>query len=65
MGHAEAHYILSLLYENGQDVEKDEKKEIYHLEEAAMRCVPLVRIHLSRHELKKFRDDIVENGLER
>ena len=54
-GNTEAHYELSLLYENGQGVEKDEKKEIYHLEDAAISCVPLGRIYLSRHELKKFK----------
>ena len=36
LGDAHAHYCLSAMYLNGDGVEKDEKKEIYHLEEAAI-----------------------------
>jgi tetratricopeptide (TPR) repeat protein len=36
LGDAGAHYSLSLRYREGEGVEKDEKKEIYHLEEAAI-----------------------------
>ena len=35
LGNAAAHYGLSILYEEGVGVEKDEKKELHHLEEAA------------------------------
>ena len=31
-----AHFNLSLMYRLGQGVEKDEKKKVYHLEEAAI-----------------------------
>eukprot|EP00984_Skeletonema_dohrnii_P008158 scaffold2992_cov83-Skeletonema_dohrnii-CCMP3373.AAC.7 len=35
LGNAEAHYQLFILYQRGEGVEKDERKKIYHLEEAA------------------------------
>ena len=36
LGDAEAHYQLALMFYHGIGVEKDEGKEIYHLEEAAI-----------------------------
>ncbi len=36
LGDAEARFSLSIMYQNGDGVEKDLKKEIYHLEEAAI-----------------------------
>ena len=36
LGEMSAHYNLSLLYQLGKGVEKDPKKELYHLEEAAI-----------------------------
>ena len=36
LGHIDAHYNLSMLYHNGHGVEKDMKKQLYHLEEAAI-----------------------------
>jgi TPR repeat protein len=36
LGEAEAHYYLSVLYYNGYGVEKDMKKAINHMEEAAI-----------------------------
>jgi tetratricopeptide (TPR) repeat protein len=36
LGDAEAHYVLSCLYAQGQGVEKDLEKEMYHSEEAAI-----------------------------
>jgi len=36
LGDVDAHYRLSLLYRDGEGVENDEKKELYHLEEAAI-----------------------------
>eukprot|EP00984_Skeletonema_dohrnii_P034003 scaffold32537_cov114-Skeletonema_dohrnii-CCMP3373.AAC.1 len=35
LGDVQAHYYLSALYEKGKGVDKDEKKEVYHLEQAA------------------------------
>ena len=37
LGNANAHCHLSYMYRDGEGVEKDEAKEIYHLEEAAIR----------------------------
>jgi hypothetical protein len=36
LGDADAHHNLSLMYHLGQCFEKDEKKKVYHLEEAAI-----------------------------
>jgi TPR repeat protein len=36
LGDAEAHHNLSCFYRKGQGFKKDEKKEMYHLEEAAI-----------------------------
>ena len=36
LGNMEAHYCLSRLYAFGEGVEKDEKKRVYHMEEAAI-----------------------------
>jgi TPR repeat protein len=36
LGDAKAHYSLSIMYDLGDGVEKDEKKQVYHLEEAAI-----------------------------
>jgi TPR repeat protein len=36
IGDMDAHYNLSLMYRKGNGVEKDKKKEIYHLEESAI-----------------------------
>jgi len=36
LGNAESHYQLSRLYREGEGVEKDKKKELHHLEEAAI-----------------------------
>ena len=49
-GDVGAHYNLSLLYSEGQGVEKDEKKEIFHLEEAAIAGHPTARNNLAFHE---------------
>ena len=45
-GDAEAHFQLSLLYQNGQGVEKDKKKELHHLTEAAIAGHPTARYNL-------------------
>ena len=57
LGDAEAHFRLSILYENGQGFEKDEEKGLYHLEEAAISGHPAARIGLSRYELERNRHD--------
>ena len=46
LGDVEAHYQLSCLYHNGEGVDKDEKKKVYHLEQAAIGGHPT-----SRHSL--------------
>ena len=50
LGDVEAHYQLSLSYFRGEGVEKDEKKEIYHLEEAAIRGHHNARYNLACYE---------------
>ncbi len=50
LGDIEAHYNLSLMYKKEEGVEKDEKKEIYHLEEAAIGGHPWARYNLGIHE---------------
>jgi tetratricopeptide (TPR) repeat protein len=46
LGDAYAHYYLSLLYKEGQGVEKDKEKYIYHSEEAAIGGNPMARHNL-------------------
>ena len=43
LGDANAHHNLSVMYYNGEGVEKDEKKQVYHLEEAAIAGHPRAR----------------------
>ena len=43
LGDAVAHCHLSIMYRKGQGVEKDETKEVYHLEEAAIQGHPDAR----------------------
>ena len=50
LGDVVAHYQLALMYWEGTGVEKDEKKEIYHLEEAAIGGHPLARYNLGAFE---------------
>ena len=50
LGDAEAHYDLSNMYQKGRGVEKDEKKKLYHLEEAAIRGHPNARYCLGFFE---------------
>ena len=57
MGDAESHLRLSLLYWRGRGVEKDEKKEIYHLEEAAIAGHPDARYMLASYEWESGRID--------
>ena len=57
LGDALAHYLLSLFYRDGQGVEKDEKKGLYYLEEAAIAGVPEARYNLAMLEGKNERYD--------
>ena len=47
LGDADAHFNLSVMYMKGEGVEKDEKKKIYHLEEAAIAGHPDARHNLA------------------
>jgi tetratricopeptide (TPR) repeat protein len=57
LGDAGAHYQLFIMYYKGQGVEKDEKKEIYHLEEAAIGGHPVARHNLGIVEVDNDRFD--------
>eukprot|EP00984_Skeletonema_dohrnii_P021744 scaffold10944_cov84-Skeletonema_dohrnii-CCMP3373.AAC.3 len=57
LGDATAHNNLTFMYRNGQGVEKDEKKEVYHLEEAAIAGHPRARCNLAFYEWKNSRFD--------
>jgi len=50
LGDAVAHHHLSIMYRKGQGVEKDEKKGLYHLEEAAIAGHPGARYNLALKE---------------
>ena len=56
-GDVEAHFNVSVLYQEGHGVEKDEKKGMYHLEEAAIAGHPAARLHLASYEGRKGRSD--------
>jgi len=55
LGNMEAHYNLSRLYADGQGVERDLKKKVYHLEEAAIGGHPYARYNLGNHEFRNGR----------
>ena len=57
LGDAEAHYFLSIMYRQGDGIEKDAKKEIHHLEEAAMKGNPWARHNLGCKEANNGRFD--------
>ena len=46
LGEIGAHYSLSIMYATGKGVEKDMKKELHHLEEAAIGGHPEARYNL-------------------
>jgi TPR repeat protein len=50
LGDANPHYGLSIMYRLGHGVEKDEKKRVYHLEEAAIGGHIKARHNLGCHE---------------
>ena len=53
----EAQYDLACMYHKGEGVEKDEKKESYHWEQAAIGGHPDARHNLGCEELKSGRFD--------
>ena len=55
LGDAEAHYILSIMYQLGLGVDKDAEKEIYHSEEAAIAGHPQARFNLGCEEANNGR----------
>jgi hypothetical protein len=57
MGHILAHYNLSVLYHEGAGIEKDEKKAVYHLEEAVIGGHPQARYNLGCVEVENGRGD--------
>ena len=57
LGDAMAHYSLSIMYSEGRGVEKDDKKTIYHLEEAAIRGHAEAHYNLAMKEGEKGRSD--------
>jgi TPR repeat protein len=57
LGDIKAHYSLSDMYAYAQGVDKDEKKEVYHLEEAAIGGDPVSRFYLGAKEYKNGRID--------
>eukprot|EP00985_Skeletonema_marinoi_P028929 scaffold26313_cov80-Skeletonema_marinoi.AAC.2 len=57
LGDTLAHHLLSLLYREGGDVEKDEEKEVYHTEEAAIAGHPAARYNLGCYEERNCRYD--------
>eukprot|EP00984_Skeletonema_dohrnii_P010163 scaffold3950_cov100-Skeletonema_dohrnii-CCMP3373.AAC.10 len=57
LGDATSHFKLAGCLYRGEGVEKDEKKELYHLEEAAIAGHPDARCTLACHEMQKGRFD--------
>jgi hypothetical protein len=57
LGNVEAHYNISISYGEGEGVEKDIKKKIYHLEVAALGGHPTARYNLANHEGRNGRED--------
>jgi TPR repeat protein len=55
LGDMDGHYSLSVMYREGEAVEKNEKKEVHHLEEAAIGGHPEARYNLGMHEYTKNR----------
>jgi tetratricopeptide (TPR) repeat protein len=57
LGNIEAHYYLSIMYQDGGRVKRDLKKQVYHLEEAAIGGHPDARYNLANHEGRNGRKD--------
>ncbi len=56
-GNIHAHYCLSISYGQGEGVERDTKKQLHHLEEAAIGGHPLARFNLGCIEAQNKRFD--------
>jgi hypothetical protein len=56
-GDVGVHHEIALLYRDGQGVEKDEKKEEFHLEQAAIGGHPIARHNLGNKEARRGRFD--------
>jgi TPR repeat protein len=50
LGSVDAHYQLSVVYHEGNGVEKDKEKDLHHLEEAAIDGHPAARYNLACYE---------------
>eukprot|EP00984_Skeletonema_dohrnii_P008081 scaffold2958_cov162-Skeletonema_dohrnii-CCMP3373.AAC.1 len=57
MGDADSHYQLSALYNKDDGFERDEKKQLYHMEEAAIGGHPIARYNLGCVEGNKGRNE--------
>jgi hypothetical protein len=57
LGDVSAHFKLTRLYYHGKGVEKDQKKVLYHLEEAAIGGHPLARHELGVIEMENGRPE--------
>ena len=57
LGDAGAHFNLSMFYREGEGVEKDVKKEVYHLEQAAIGGHATARYNLAIFDLNIGRGD--------
>jgi tetratricopeptide (TPR) repeat protein len=57
LGDVDAHYALSVMYSDGQGFVKDEKREKYHLEQAAIAGHACARFNLACYEGRKGRSD--------
>ena len=60
LGNIDAHFDLSLLYMKGHGVMRNEKKKLYHLEQAAIGGHPLARNNLGVNE---FENDNIERAV--
>jgi TPR repeat protein len=57
LGDVAAHFCLATLYYNGDGVEEDEKRAVYHCEQASIGGHPAARGCLGTHEKNKGRLD--------
>jgi hypothetical protein len=55
LGDVEAHFLLGAMYFEGLGVEKDEKKWVYHCEQASNGGHPAARAVVAAHEMKNGR----------
>ena len=55
LGDVDAHFALSIMYETGEGAEKDEMKQLYHLEQAAIAGHPGARFNIGVYEERNGR----------